>query len=104
PFGEPAPRLDLHAMRAGELLIGVALKERVDLDLVGRRRHLVVVDEVDESVGVEVRQTDRADEALAVQLLHGSPGAVVVTERLMDSSSRGIPLLRTARPTASSLP
>ena len=42
---------------------------------------LVVIDEIDESVGVEVRDTDRASEALNVVLFfHRSPRAVVVAE------------------------
>jgi hypothetical protein len=56
----------------------------VGLDLVDRRDDLVVLDEVDESVRVEVRYADRPGGAVGVQLLHGSPEAVVVTERLVD--------------------
>ena len=41
-------------------------------------------DEVHEPVGVEVGHPDRLDQALAVQLLHGAPGAVVVAEGLVD--------------------
>ena len=47
-------------------------------------RHLVVLDEVDEPVGMEVGDTDRPGEAVGVKLLHRSPEAVVVTERLVD--------------------
>ena len=61
-----------------------ALEERVGLDLVDRGRDLVVLDEVDEPVGVEVGDPDRLDQALAVQVLHGPPGAVVVAEGLVD--------------------
>jgi hypothetical protein len=56
----------------------------VGLDLVDGRRDLVVVDEVHQPVGVEVRHPDRPDRALGVQLLHRPPGAVVVAERLVD--------------------
>ena len=140
-FGERPPGLDLDAALAHQLLVGGPLEERVALDLVDGRRDLVVVDQVDEPVGVEVRDADRADQAVAVQLLHRAPGAVVVAERLVDqvqvevvepeplrarrrtrawrcsspaswihslvvtnSSSRGMPLVAIARPTASSLP
>jgi hypothetical protein len=58
--------------------------ERVGLDLVDRRRDLVVLDEVDEPVGVEVGDPDRPGPALCVNLLHGPPFAVVVAERLVD--------------------
>ena len=53
-LGERAPGLDLHPVLAHELLVGRALEERVRLDLVDRRGDLVVVDQVDEPVGVEV--------------------------------------------------
>ena len=83
-LGEPAPGLDLHAVGAHELLVGVALEERVRLDLVDRRGHVVVLDEIDEPVGVEVGDTDRPGEAVGVELLHRPPEAVVVAERLVD--------------------
>jgi hypothetical protein len=44
----------------------------------------VVVDEVDEPVGVEVGQPDGPDGRLALQLLHRAPGAVVVAVGLVD--------------------
>jgi hypothetical protein len=56
----------------------------VGLDLVDRQGDLVVVDEVDEPVGVEVRDADRPDPPLLVELLHRAPLAVVVAERLVD--------------------
>jgi hypothetical protein len=56
----------------------------VGLDLVDRRRGFVVVDQIDQAVGVAVADTDGPDQALAVQLLHDSPGAVVIAERLVD--------------------
>ena len=83
-LGERAPGLDLHAVLAHERLVGGALVERVRLDLVDRRRDLVVGDEVDEPVGVEVRHADGLGQALAVDLLHRPPGAVVVAEGLVD--------------------
>ena len=55
-FGERPPGLDLDAALAHELLVGGALEERVGLDLVDRGGDLVVVDEVDQPVGVEVRR------------------------------------------------
>jgi hypothetical protein len=60
-----------------------ALKVRVGFDLVDRRRDVVVVDQIDQAVGVEVADPNGTDQAVAVQLLHGSPGAVVA-ERLVD--------------------
>jgi hypothetical protein len=42
-----------------------------------------VLDEIDEPVGVEVRDTDRPGETVGVDLFHRSPEAVVVAERLV---------------------
>ena len=83
-LGEPAPRLDLHAVGVHQLVVGVALEERVRLDLVDRRGHVVVLDEIDETVRVEVGDTDRPGQAVGVELLHRPPEAVVVPERLVD--------------------
>jgi hypothetical protein len=52
-----------------ELLVDVTLKERVDLDLVDRGCDVVVLDEVDEPVGVEVRDADGAGETFGVEPL-----------------------------------
>ena len=68
-LGERAPGLDLDAVLAHHRLVGGALVERVRLDLVDGRRDLAVQDEIDEPVGVEVRQADRLGQALAVDLL-----------------------------------
>jgi hypothetical protein len=54
------------------------------LNLVDRGGDVVVVDEVLEAVGIEVRHADGLGEAFAVDLLHRSPGAVVVAEGLVD--------------------
>src|SRR4051794_6635297 len=81
---ERAPGLDLHTALAHQLLVVRALEVRVRLDLVHRGRNLVVVDEVHQPVGVEVGDSDRPDGALAEELLHRAPGAVVVPERLVD--------------------
>src|SRR3954452_7124535 len=81
---ERAPGLDLHPALAHQLLVVRALEVRVRLDLVHRGRDLVVVDEVHQPVGVEVGHADRPGGALAVELLHRPPGAVVVAERLVD--------------------
>jgi hypothetical protein len=43
-----------------------------------------VVDQIDQAVRVEVADTDGTDQSVAVQLLHDSPGTVVVAERLVD--------------------
>jgi hypothetical protein len=83
-FGERAPRLDLDAALAHELLVVRALEERMGLDLVDRRGDLVVVDQVDQPVGVEVRHPDRLDQTLTVEVLHRPPGAVDVAEGLVD--------------------
>lgn len=53
-------------------------------ELVDRRGDLVVLDEVHEPVGVEVRHPDRLGEALAIDFLHRAPGAVVIAKRLVD--------------------
>jgi hypothetical protein len=83
-FGERAPGLHLHAPVAHELPVGLALEERVRLDLVDGRRDVVVLDEVDEPVGVEVGDADGLDQAVAVEVLHSPPGAVVVADGLVD--------------------
>ena len=76
----------LDAAGVHQLLVGVALEERVGLDLVHRRRDLVVLDEVDKPVGIEVRDAYGPDQALPVQVLHRPPRAVIVTERLVDQA------------------
>jgi hypothetical protein len=83
-LGERAPGLYLHAPIAHELPVGFALEERMRLDLVDRRRDVVVLDEVDEPVGVEVGDPDGVDQAIAVEVLHRPPGAVVVADGLVD--------------------
>jgi hypothetical protein len=83
-LGERAPGLELDATLTHELLVVLALEEWVGLDLVDRRRDVVVVDEVDQPVGVEVGDPDRLDQPLLVQALHRAPGAVVVPEGLVD--------------------
>jgi hypothetical protein len=81
---ERAPRLVLDAVLAHDLLIGATLVVRVRLDLIDGRRDVVVIDQVDEAVGVEVRHADRLRHAVAVELLHGAPRAVVVAEGLVN--------------------
>ena len=51
PFGERPARFDLHAALAHQLLVVGALEERVALNLVDGRRDLVVLDQIDETVG-----------------------------------------------------
>ncbi len=84
PSANPPQDSSCTPVGAHDLLVGVALEERVRLDLVDRRSHLVVLDEIDEAVGVEVRDTDRPREAVGVDLLNRSPEAVIVAERLVD--------------------
>ena len=84
PLRERPPRLDSNAALTQQLLIVGALEEGMRLDLVDRRRDLVVLTQIDEPVGIEVRDTDGACEPLLVQLLHRPPRAVVVAERLVD--------------------
>src|SRR5918993_734390 len=56
----------LDAAGVHQLLVGVALEERVGLDLVHRRSDLVVLDEVDKPFGIEVREAHSPDQALPV--------------------------------------
>lgn len=65
-LGKRPPRLDLHAAVAHQLLLSGALKEGVALDLINHRRNLVVLDEVNEPVGIEVRDPDCTRESLAM--------------------------------------
>jgi hypothetical protein len=58
PSAKPPHASHLHAVGSHQLLICLALEERVRLDLVDRRGHPVVFDEVDEPIGVEVGDTD----------------------------------------------
>ena len=92
------PTTELHAVGADHLVVGVALEERVRLDLVHGRGHVVVLDEVDEAVGVEVGDTDRPGVAIGVDLLHRPPGAVVVAEGLVDLVAAELTTSRRARP------
>src|SRR5437870_9315730 len=83
-FCELSPGLVLDAPLAHELMLLDALKERVRLDLVDGWRDLVLVDQVDKPVHREVRDPDRADSALTVEILHSAPLAVVIAEGLVD--------------------
>src|SRR5690606_25001836 len=60
------------------------LLERVHLDLVHRRHDLVVDDQIHDTVRLVVADADGTDAAIAKHSLHRTPGAVNVTERLMD--------------------
>src|SRR4051794_38085986 len=57
-FRERPPRLHLDAVLPQELLRLDLLVEGVRLDLIDRRRHLVVEDQVNDTVGVEVAHPD----------------------------------------------
>src|SRR5215217_7079935 len=84
PSANGPPGLVLHTVLAHEVLVGTTLVVRMRLDLVDGRRDLVVIDQIHEPVGIEIRYADRLGVTLAVQLLHRAPPAVVVTERLMN--------------------
>jgi hypothetical protein len=60
------------------------LKEGIHLDLVDGGDHLVVHDEVHESVRMEVGDADCSDFARAVQVFHGAPLAIHVSKGLMN--------------------
>lgn len=83
-FRERTPGFDLYAVLTHEVLVGGALEEGMGLYLVDGRDHLVVLNEVDEPVRIEVRDANGLRQALSVGLLQRAPGAVVVTERLMN--------------------
>ena len=65
-FGERAPRFYLHIVLLQEFLCFNLLMEGMRLDLIDRRRHLVVQNEVHHAVGMKVTHADRPDGALAV--------------------------------------
>ena len=90
-LGERPPGLQLDAALTHELLVVLALEERMGFDLVDRGGDLVVVDQVDQPVGVKLATPDRLDQPLLVQVLHGPPGAVVVPEGLVDQVQVEIP-------------
>lgn len=69
-LGEAAPRFDLDAVRPHQILSGVPLEERVDLDLVDRRCDVVVVDQIHEAIRTEIRHPDGSGEPISVDLLH----------------------------------
>jgi hypothetical protein len=81
---EGSPGLMLYAVGSHHLVIDPALMERVGLDLIDSGGDVVVLDEVDQPVRKEVRDADRLRAAPPIDLLHGSPLAVVVTEGLVD--------------------
>src|SRR5690606_38508829 len=83
-FGERRPCLDLDAVLAQERLCFDLLLERVHLDLVHRRHDLVVDDQIHDAVRLVIADADGTDAAIAKHSLHRTPGAVNVTERLMD--------------------
>jgi len=60
------------------------LAERVGLDLVDGRDHLVMEDQVHQAVGREVAHADSSHPTLSIQLLHRTPRTVVVAEGLVD--------------------
>src|SRR5690348_4332387 len=83
-FGERRPCFELDTLRPAELLRAGLLIEGVHLYLVDRRHHLVVHDEIHEPVRLEIRNADGPDPAIAHQVLHRTPRAVDVAERLVD--------------------
>ena len=58
--------------------------ERVRLDLVDGRRHVLMNEKVHHAVGLEVAHADRSRSTIAVQLLHRTPRAVHVAVGLVD--------------------
>ena len=60
------------------------LIEWMGFDLVDRRHHFVVDDQIHQAVGVKVADADGSGAAFLVQLLHRSPGAVHIAEGLVD--------------------
>ena len=56
----------------------------MDFDLVHRRCHVVMHDQVHQPVRWEVADPDGADPALPVQRLHVPPGTVDISDGLVD--------------------
>ncbi|MMZ62506.1 hypothetical protein D1872_247170 [compost metagenome] len=60
------------------------LIERVRFDLVDGGHDFIMHNEVHQTVGQEVADTDRLNLAFAVQVFHRTPSTVVIAERLVN--------------------
>ncbi|MNV94139.1 hypothetical protein D3C71_1889100 [compost metagenome] len=58
--------------------------ERMDFNLIDGGDDLVVKHEIQQAVGIEVADTDRADATRLIQLFHRTPSAIDITKRLVD--------------------
>ena len=83
PLGQRGPRLQDRAMASGDIQQVIPLLQGMNLALVHSGDDLVVYDQVEVALWRKIRDTDRADGSLLVQILQGPPRAVVVVERLV---------------------
>ena len=83
-FREWRPGFNLHPVVLQEFLGFDLLIERMGFDLVHRRHHFVMHDQVHQPVGLEVADPDGAYPAFPVQLFHGPPRAIHVPKGLVD--------------------
>jgi hypothetical protein len=83
-LGERPPGFDLHVVLLQECLGLDLLVKGVGSDLVDRRDHLIMHEQIHHTVGLEVADADRPHPALLVQLLHRAACAVHVAEGLVD--------------------
>ncbi|MOA21004.1 hypothetical protein D3C78_1414800 [compost metagenome] len=67
-----------------QLLRVFLVMERVDFDLIDGGNDLVVKHEIQQAVGIEVADADRADATGLIQLFHRTPSAIDITKRLVD--------------------
>lgn len=83
-FGEGSPCLWLNAELVHETDAFGLLMEGIDLDLVDGWLHVVEHRNVHEAIRLKITQADCAQLASTLRLLHRSPRAVNIRERLMD--------------------
>ena len=78
------PGFNHHAVFLQEFLRINLLLERVDFDLIDRRRDLVMNHQVHDAIRLKVGNPDRSDFALLVQFLHRAPLTIHIAEGLMN--------------------
>ena len=83
-LGKGAPRLGNNPIVLHDPQGGVLLEKRVDLNLIDHGPDLLVHAQVYQPLRGEVAHPDGPDRALPVQPLHSPPGAVVVSEGLVN--------------------
>ena len=83
-LGKRRPCLVHDAVLLHEVSCRPLLMPDIRLDLIDGGLHLVAVEKVGKTLVPETRDADRLDATFLIKLLHGAPGAIVVTVRLVN--------------------